>query len=318
MKTIALIGCGNIGSRHLQSIAVIKNSVNIEIVEPNKDAIKLSKKRLNDINLNCNHKINWHKSINEISKNIDLAIVATNSKNRVDIVENLLDKKCSRFVLEKIVCQSRNEYDRLEKKINSNNAKAWVNVARRYYPHYKKIKDEIGNDNVKCMITAGDFGLGTNAIHFIDLFCWISSNNEINLDGRFLSNKISNSKRKGFKEFSGIINGKNKNSTFMINFVPESTLPLTVDIISTKKRFFIDEVNQSMVEWKKNSHKQSKIRNYLTSETTQKVIKDIFLKDDCDLPQINELYNAHKELFKIFNSHVKKIHKKGWKKCLIT
>jgi pyrroline-5-carboxylate reductase len=38
MKKIALIGCGNIGSRHLQALAKSSFNCEITIVEPNSEA----------------------------------------------------------------------------------------------------------------------------------------------------------------------------------------------------------------------------------------------------------------------------------------
>ena len=46
-KRIILVGCGNIGSRHLQAIAKLSYDIQVDIVEPNNDAVSLAKTRLN-------------------------------------------------------------------------------------------------------------------------------------------------------------------------------------------------------------------------------------------------------------------------------
>ena len=48
-KKILLVGCGNIGSRHLQALAKLPFEVNVEIIEPNKISQQLAIKRLNEI-----------------------------------------------------------------------------------------------------------------------------------------------------------------------------------------------------------------------------------------------------------------------------
>ena len=35
MKEITIVGCGNIGSRHLQAVSKIEDALEIHIVEPN-------------------------------------------------------------------------------------------------------------------------------------------------------------------------------------------------------------------------------------------------------------------------------------------
>ena len=42
---IAIIGAGQIGSRHLQGLTKIKQSINITVIDPNPAALKMAKKR---------------------------------------------------------------------------------------------------------------------------------------------------------------------------------------------------------------------------------------------------------------------------------
>ena len=51
-KKILIIGCGNIGSRHLQAILKLKNKVIIEIIEPDLNSQSLAKMRLKEIKYN--------------------------------------------------------------------------------------------------------------------------------------------------------------------------------------------------------------------------------------------------------------------------
>ena len=91
-KKIILIGCGNIGSRHLQAIIKINDVTSIEIVEPNVKAQKLAKLRLNEIKYNKSRKeFFWYKSLSAIKNESDLVVVATNSKGRVSLIKKLLN-----------------------------------------------------------------------------------------------------------------------------------------------------------------------------------------------------------------------------------
>ena len=65
-KRISIIGCGNIGSRHLQAISKLNQSLIIDVVEPDDNAKTVAKLRLNEMNLNMNnHEFNWYSNLNE-------------------------------------------------------------------------------------------------------------------------------------------------------------------------------------------------------------------------------------------------------------
>ena len=109
-----MIGCGNIGSRHLQAVIKVKGVTSVEIVEPNIKSQKTAKLRLNKIEFNkLKQKIFWHKSLSTIKNQSDLVIVATNSKGRVDLIQKLLELGHRKFIVEKMVCQSVEEYKKL-------------------------------------------------------------------------------------------------------------------------------------------------------------------------------------------------------------
>ena len=54
------------------------------------------------------------------------------------------------------------------------------------------------------------------------------------------------------------------------------------------------------------------------SNTSIHIIDDILKNDKCLLPTLNELLNAHSELFRIFNAHINKLSKEDVELCPIT
>ena len=90
---IILVGCGNIGSRHLQAIAKLPFEIKVDIVESNDDAQILEKTRLNKIPYDkSTHKFFWHKSINELTNVAEIIIIATNSVGMVKLLSELINK----------------------------------------------------------------------------------------------------------------------------------------------------------------------------------------------------------------------------------
>ena len=322
-KKIVLIGSGEIGSRHLQALAKLPMDIQIDIVEPKEKSKELGLMRFNEVSNNKNkQQLFWHNSVDEIENLSDLVIVATTATGRSDLVINLLEKGHSRFLIEKMVCQSREEYEKLLSKINEHNAKGWINAARRYFASYQKLKESFRNSEfIDVSVIAGKRGLGTSAIHYIDLFSWFANNSEITLNGDCLYDELFTNKRgKDLVEFAGTITGNLKNgSTLTITFLPKADLPIIVIITGNDNFFLVDELNENKILNIKNLKKDYLDYKYEhVSTTTAWIVEDILKNDECLLPDLNSLFKAHSELFRIFNSHIKKVTGSLPKLCPIT
>jgi len=318
MNSITLVGCGNIGSRHLQGLAKLSKKVKIKIVEPNKSAVILAKKRLEEIPDYHKHDYEWHTSLDDLSKS-EIVIIATLSRGRLKIIHELLKKENKKFLIEKMVCQSKQEYDFILKEFKKFSATGWVNTSRRYFKSYNKIKSIFGKKYpINMTIIAGNLGLGSNAIHFVDLFSWFNEKNILELNGDFLHHIIHKNKRsKEFFEFSGTIFGKISNeATLTISFSSYENMPLTVDISTKNKRIIVNESEEKILPIQISSTIDFKTEYQSTLTTI--IVKDILTKNNCKLPLLNDSYLLHCEIFKIFNKHLNKILKKRFIVCPIT
>tara|TARA_B110000438_G_scaffold1234_1_gene1195 strand:- start:1693 stop:2661 length:969 start_codon:yes stop_codon:yes gene_type:complete len=320
-KKILIIGCGNIGSRHLQAILKLKNKVIIEIIEPDLNSQSLAKMRLKEIKYNKkNYQLIWYNSLSLAKNKSDLVIVATNSKGRVNLIEKLLKLGHKKFIVEKIVCQSSEEYKKLLLLMKKFNGKAWINTNRRYFEVYQKIIKKFKNSkHIELSVFAGNSDLGTNAIHYLDLFSWLTQDYKIKLNGKFLVNQIFENKRgKNFKRFLGIVTGFNKNSCVSLTFFPAKKESFIIQISGNGNSAYIDELEESGYFMSNKRKEKLNVKFGHTSELTTKIIQDIFSKDDCLLPSLKDLTYAHKELFRIFNRHIKKTLNKDVNLCPIT
>jgi hypothetical protein len=317
---ILIIGCGVIGSRHLQSILQSKIPLIIDVVEPNKKSKLIAESIIDNQQITkFNHQIHWHVTLSEIKYQSDLTIVSTLASNRVNLIIELLKMGNSRFLIEKMVCQSKKEYDLLLTKIKLYGAKAWVNCPRRYFSSYKKIKKILQNSkNLHVNVHSGNIGLGSNAIHFLDLFSWFIDDTEITLDGNFLTNQIFVNKRgKDLVEFQGTVIANNHSNYLSINFSPYDEMPQTIDITGKNIRIQINETLEeiSVIHGNKNN---LNFNIEFQSTLTLKMMNDILKKDISLLPSIQDSYFIHCELFRIFNLHLTKILNKKLKLCPIT
>ena len=322
-KRIILVGCGNIGSRHLQAIAKLSYEIKIDIVEPNDDAQNLAKSRLNEISYDkTTHKFFWYKSINELKDIGDVAIVTTHSVGRVDLIIELMNKGNRRFLIEKMVCQSVNEYNHLLEEIKNYGGKGWVNITPRCFKSYRKIKELLSKEKIInfSVKTNSKNGLGTNAIHYIDLFSWLIEDNKIILDGKSLSDELLVNKRgANLREFSGMITGiANSSSSLSISFLPEFHDETIVEITTDTMKFTIDETNGKITTLGVADNDNLDFTYEHVSNTSTQIIDSILKNDDCQLPTLNYSLNGHSELFRIFNAHITKISTENVELCPIT
>ena len=321
IKNILVIGCGNIGSRHIQALSKLPFDTHIEIVDPDLNSHKIAQSRLNEINYNKQkHEFLWHVSISELKqKHNDLVIVATTALNRLPILKKLLPNN-SKFLIEKMVCQSVKEYDELLDLMKKFNAKGWVNTPLRYFESWNKIKEKIDTSKplYVSIIASNISALGTNAIHYLDLFSWFTNNYKINLNGEFLINKLFLNKRgNDLIEFAGTLIGKNSDSSSIsLTFLPDTKIPTTVNIVNDDNHIFVNETEQKSFNFAKNEELEFKFEH--VSSTTNKIVSDIILKDSCTLTTVENSYFLHREIINTFNKHIKKITNKELEQCPIT
>ena len=318
-KRILLVGCGNIGSRHLQGLVKLEDSVIINIVEPKNEAKQIAEIRIHEVqNIKKFPEIIWFKNIDDLKQKNDLVIVATNSKDRSVLISKLIEQGNKRFLIEKMVCQSKSEYIKIISKMKKYKAKAWINTPRRYFKSYQKIKKLLGNDNLVLNADAGNLGLGSNAIHMLDLFSWFVNDYDVTVNGDYLNHKIFPNKRgKNFVEFSGTLIGKSKKDAFFsITFHPNSDIPLTLMFINKNIKIILNETDSKLLM---NTGKEKlDFKNDFVSNITDKITRDILEKDLCLLPTLENSFVAHIELFRVFNKHLNKTENIQYKLCPIT
>ena len=170
---ILIIGCGQLGSRHLQACLVSQYSLNISIVEPSLSSAELARQRMREINIgNSLSEVNFFYSLLELKDlRFDITIIATNSDIRIQILNNLSTEIKTRFlILEKVVFQSNAHFKEASSYIEDLGCKTFMNCPRRIDPMFKEIKEKLGANPFQLDITGKNWDLACNAIHFIDLF----------------------------------------------------------------------------------------------------------------------------------------------------
>lgn len=318
---IILIGAGNLGSRHLQGLALVKFKLKIFVVDISNSNLKLAKERFKLIDKKGKHEAVFVNSISDINERIfQTAIIATNSNIRFKIAKNLLELKTVKFlILEKVLFQNLKEYDDFEIFSLNFKTKIFVNCARRLNCFYDKIsKVDFGNKNIHMEVYGSSWSMGCNSIHFVDLFNFITNlfpDNWINK----LDNKIIDSKRSGFIEFTGELISED-NSGNKLSLISDKKLnsSLVIKISNDKIKYIIEEDSNKVVFQRQEFLENDKIHIDFQSNLTNKVIESLIEYKTCNLTTYKASSKLHKPLIKVMIDHYNKVNNTNFNYCPIT
>jgi predicted dehydrogenase len=286
MATIAVIGAGQLGSRHLQALASLKMPVKIQVLDSSAEALQVARSRFEEVSSTFKGEISYHTELKELASQIDVAIVATGSKVRRTLIEQICGhSKVSSFILEKFLFTKEEDYKAIASLLQQKSIKAWVNCPRRMMDLYKGIQQEIKGP-IHFTATGNNWGLGCNGIHMLDLFSFLSGSRDVKISGDLIDRKLQESKRAGYIEFSGSVQGSAGGSSFLITSFDEKVSGLQVIINTATAKYSISEPAGKMWEARQENNwewKEIDFRLPFQSQLTHIVVQDILEKGSCDL-----------------------------------
>jgi len=326
MKKIALIGAGQLGSRHLQALAKLDIKSKIFVVDPSEESLRVAKSRYEEAAVKEKgfHEVIFSRSIESVDDEIDLSVIATSSNVRLKVLDNLLtSKKVEYLILEKVLFQRAEEYETASEKIKVSGAKAWVNCTRRMWDIYKMLYTLVKDVKILYINTYGsDWGLASNAIHILDLISYLSGTEEYRINNIDFSAGIFESKRKGFIEFNGSLNGIfGEDISFSITSFKNGNFPFTVEVITEKGKYIINEGTQKRIQtlidndWR---YAEDSFRIPYQSELTNAAAKNIFENSECELTTYESSKKIHLNYIKSLNEALGKVKNEEVRECPIT
>lgn len=292
MYSIAIIGVGGIGKRHLESVLKSDMELNIYAIDNNLDAV-------NAVTATYGERVIGGAAIEILPKEIDVAIIATSSGVRRAVFEQLVAHSTVRNVIfEKVLFQRKEDYYEVGRLLKEKGIHAWVDCARREQSSYIDLQKSLEKvNNFTFHLAGGNWGLGCNGIHILDLIQFLSGSRTCKIDNLNLLPVIEDSKRTGYKEVYGTILGNcGKCQGFSITCYKDSALPMHIVLTGEDFRYVIKEGEQKILVMRQENDwaaEEKEFPLYYISQTTQSVVENILNTQRCNLPEYDEAMRLH-------------------------
>ena len=202
---VAIVGCGQLGSRHGQALAKHPRVTAIALVDPSIRGLALATERVRESGFQGS--IETYSSATQLSKTFKLTIISTSSKERAwSLREALESSKSETILLEKLLAPDTYLLESISAQVLGNENSFWVNCPRPFYPHFQNMQREINIEKeiypVFYEVSGTNLGLASNSIHYLDHFHKITSR-PITSTVFDKDLKTIQSKRDGYKELLG-------------------------------------------------------------------------------------------------------------------
>lgn len=250
MRDILLVGCGNIGFRHLQALAALDGAVagGVTVVEPNVahhpriasqiDALPAERRRASRLLASLPGEIG----------EFALAVVATNAAERRAAYEAAhRQARFANVVFEKVLFPRLRDLDEVGAALAADGISAHVNCPRRAAPGYRAVRERLsGGGALHVDVTGTAYGLGSNAVHFLDLAEFLNRAPLVSLDGSGLLPGHEPSKRQGYVELFGTLSGRLANGAEILLRCDRGETPgVAVTLRSADGSLAIEEATQT-------------------------------------------------------------------------
>ena len=308
---VLIVGFGNMGARHLQSILNEFKKVEAHVLELNR-TVFLNNLKMIKVN---EKKVIHHKDFNTIPKKMDFCVVATPSEPRFDIVNKLLEFEIDKFLLEKVVFQNDFQFGNILNKIENSNKQIYCNFVSRYYINFVELKQSLKGKKITMIINGDDFGFACNTLHFIDLFEYFTDSKSRIINSEISKDLRSNKRGVNYVELNGKLKSvTDKGDKFFIKNDLSKSNGMDLFIVTEDNFHFFNYKNKTHKIINFNGVKEFDFQIKYTSELTAEIYKDM-LNNNCLLPDLKQTRSSHLQFLGIVNDA---LNLKQTDKCPIT
>lgn len=165
-----IVGLGSVGRLHLSGL--LNAGLDVDILDP----------RLESVGDIAQFEETWGDSGTRIhvvtspASEYDLAVLSQLAPDRSEILSSVLaTSSIPRCLLEKPVVSDRFHLDAIASLEEVHRSRLYVNLVRRRWPHYERIRELIApHEAISMTAIGGAIGLGCNGIHILDSFVFLA------------------------------------------------------------------------------------------------------------------------------------------------
>jgi predicted dehydrogenase len=247
---VALVGCGNIGFRHLQALCDGAEPAHITVVEPNVAAHERIRDQFEVASASAKT-FELLTEIPDVPQTFDLVVVATTTDTRraaVDAVLGPHDVKA--LILEKVLFPRVGDLSDVGQQLSGQGATGFVNCGRRTFPGYVGLRDALADQQIDRISVRGNrFGLASNAVHFLDLAEYLTGAGITSVSAAGLDPGSVPSKRPGSVEVFGTLSAELSDGSHIdIDCRDEEPVSVEVSIEAGQQTVVVDETAATVTE----------------------------------------------------------------------
>lgn len=296
MHNVAIIGAGQLGSRHLQAILQSNYDLNIYVSDPSSESLEISKERAGQI-IHKNKNINYIESSTQLPEDLTFVVVATNANVRLKVIEDLVKKSSVKYlVLEKVLFTNETEYEKALNIFKENNIDVFVNCPRRMFPFYQELRRKLSKENkIDFSYSGGEWGLACNSVHMLDLYSYLSNNYITDINCDLLTNVVE-SKRPGYCEVLGVLSSNESDGPRLLLKSTTNNVNNILEVSSEGLSVIIYETLGKAIIIEKKDNWESHIVDFnviYQSNLTNIVFESLLNNGICDLTTYDESMKIH-------------------------
>jgi hypothetical protein len=307
---ILIIGIGQIGRRHMESIVDSSYSGTLHVMDPSINSINAAKKSFLGVGGQENKQINnikWHSTMMTLPNKLDLVIVSTAADVRYSVLCEFYSKRTSQYlILEKVLFQNLEHFEDAKVLLNKFAKKVWVNCPRRTFDIYKRIKlFFLGDKIINMKVSGGNWGLGCNSIHYLDVFSYLVDSVKLSPINDGLDAGHHPSKRDRFLEFTGSLSGILGETLFTLESKKNNQDDIILSIEGLGRKVIINETKGICTfHGENNATHEERFEIPYQSHLSSIWVNQILQHGDCDLIEYKESALLHIPFIKTLLHHI--------------
>lgn len=234
---LLLVGAGELGSRHLQGLALVA-APEIIVIEPVAAARDRAAARYAEVSSSSAAPLRFVDHIDALDARAAVGIIATSSLRRREVIEQLVAHGVvpRQLVLEKFLFPAVADYAAVAALVDPGTV---VNTPRRRWALYRSLRAHL-REPFTLRVRGTSWGLCCNAVHFGDVFAFLTGAEDVRFDFALAAGVVA-AKRAGYVEMHGAITGHTSASTLELQCVPGDVVALEVDVFVGGVEHRIDE-----------------------------------------------------------------------------